>query len=436
MGAGSRIVLFVIVLVAGFVYAARLVTDLRGTKTGATAGLTVDYGEEIFWGKGTCATCHKVGDRGSNKRCPDQENLGARAAERAAERTTQTGKPYTAADYLVESIATPSAYVVEGFPDGLMPLVYAPPVDLSVNEILAVLLYLQSLGGTPDLEALQESMRRFAGVMSRPPDVVPLDQRILGDPDRGRAVFLSDTAACSRCHAIQGLAGADGKVGPDLSPIGLRDLTYLFESIVDPAAVIVPGFEGILVDVKGGTQITGVLRAETEDALEIALQDVAPLADRFEVVPEENLVRVPKAAITRASLVTGAAEDGHTHVVLVPPGLEDLASVKGRTGPGYTAEGKRHRHRIRGGQITEEAGHTHTLSRDTYRLGLPQGPSIMPDNLPDLLTVRQFRDLLAFLLTCRGTPAAGAAAGTGGSPRSDAAPAPGGSPGGTKGGGS
>ena len=42
----------------------------------------------------------------------------------------------------------PLAYVVEGFPPA-MPPINQPPIGLSDKEILCVIAYLQSLGGTP-----------------------------------------------------------------------------------------------------------------------------------------------------------------------------------------------------------------------------------------------------------------------------------------------
>jgi|SRR5579863_693011 len=47
------------------------------------------------------------------------------------------------------------------------------------------------------------------------------------------------TDNCARCHNINGLRA----VCPDLSTIGLRaDAAYIRQSILDPNAVIVPGF--------------------------------------------------------------------------------------------------------------------------------------------------------------------------------------------------
>lgn len=149
--------LFTVVLVALFVWAGEVVARASGgAGSGALSeGVSVENGEQIFWGMGKCGTCHSIGTRGSAVRCP---NLGASGegqemSLRAAERAAELGDQMTATEYLIESIANPSAYVVEGFKDE-MPKVYEAPISLGPDEIASVLLYMQSLGGAPDPSAI------------------------------------------------------------------------------------------------------------------------------------------------------------------------------------------------------------------------------------------------------------------------------------------
>lgn len=53
-------------------------------------------------------------------------------------------------------------------------------------------------------------------------DVPRFRQVIGGDPERGRALIAD--YACGVCHAIPGIRGARGSVGPDLNRFGSRDL--------------------------------------------------------------------------------------------------------------------------------------------------------------------------------------------------------------------
>jgi len=94
-------------------------------------------GREIMEGKGLCFTCHTVGKKGA-LRFPDLEGIGGRAGSRVP--------GLSDVDYLAQSIYEPTAFIVPGFNPG-MPVINKPPIGLSEQEILAVIAYLQSLGG-------------------------------------------------------------------------------------------------------------------------------------------------------------------------------------------------------------------------------------------------------------------------------------------------
>jgi mono/diheme cytochrome c family protein len=95
-------------------------------------------GKEIMEGKGLCTTCHTFGKSGA-LRFPDLAGIGARAGSRIA--------GLSDVDYLAQSIYEPNDFIVPGFNPG-MPVINKPPIGLSDQEILAVIAYLQSLGGT------------------------------------------------------------------------------------------------------------------------------------------------------------------------------------------------------------------------------------------------------------------------------------------------
>ncbi len=94
-------------------------------------------GQEIMNGKGLCFTCHTLGKTGA-LRYPDLQGIGARAGSR---------RPgLSDVDYLAQSIYDPNAFIVPGFNPG-MPTINKPPIGLTDQEIIAVIAYLQSLGG-------------------------------------------------------------------------------------------------------------------------------------------------------------------------------------------------------------------------------------------------------------------------------------------------
>jgi quinoprotein glucose dehydrogenase len=91
-----------------------------------------------------------------------------------------------------------------------------------------------------------------------------------GDAERGRRIFLHKTeAACLRCHRVRGIGG---EVGPDLTGIGARQpREYLLESIVDPNRQIAKGFETVILALKSGQIVSGIVKEE--NAQEVRLMN-------------------------------------------------------------------------------------------------------------------------------------------------------------------
>jgi mono/diheme cytochrome c family protein len=124
-------------------------TNLTGNLT--TAEMT-NIGRQIMEGKGFCLTCHTIGKTGA-LRFPDLAGVDARAKSRVA--------GLNDVEYFAQSMYEPTAFVVPGFPPA-MPAVNKPPIGLTDQEILCVIAYLQSLGGTPTV-TLQTKHRYNGG---------------------------------------------------------------------------------------------------------------------------------------------------------------------------------------------------------------------------------------------------------------------------------
>ncbi len=93
-----------------------------------------------------------------------------------------------------------------------------------------------------------------------------------GDVKRGEDVFMNHGAAqCVRCHKVNDY-GAD--VGPDLTTIG-RDYNreYLLQAIVDPGAVVAPGFGMMVLTRKNGEVASGILMEDNEEGVSLKLPD-------------------------------------------------------------------------------------------------------------------------------------------------------------------
>jgi len=121
-------------------------------KTDLTTADMVKIGREIMDGKGLCFTCHTIGKSGA-LRFPDLAGVAVRA------KTREPGM--TDIDYFAQAMYEPNAFIVPGFNPG-MPTINKPPIGLSDQEILCVMAYLQSLGGTPTV-TLQTKHRYNSG---------------------------------------------------------------------------------------------------------------------------------------------------------------------------------------------------------------------------------------------------------------------------------
>ena len=102
----------------------------------------VATGKTVMEGKGTCMTCHTIGKTSGPFRFPDLGGIGGRAG------TQEPG--LDALTYLAKSLYHPNDFIVPGFSPG-MPEIHKPPIGLTDDEIRAVIAYLQSLGGTPNV---------------------------------------------------------------------------------------------------------------------------------------------------------------------------------------------------------------------------------------------------------------------------------------------
>jgi putative heme-binding domain-containing protein len=87
-----------------------------------------------------------------------------------------------------------------------------------------------------------------------------------GDPRRGEALFFSDQAKCSQCHAIGGRGGTSG---PDLTLIGRKERSQIYRSIAAPSAEIAPEYMPYTVAARDGRVVVGVVRAEAGDSIRV-----------------------------------------------------------------------------------------------------------------------------------------------------------------------
>lgn len=206
----------------------------------------------------SCSACHVLEGPGAG-RGPNLSRFAKLAPERAQERARIAGQPYSAADYMVESLVQPDAYLVNGYSAGVMRKIGMSPVQ--VRRMSAYLLNIPE--ADPKLDA---AMARFV------PDAqatVAVVEEIKGDAVKGKALFYDakGKARCFTCHNLK--ASSEVKLGPDLAGVGAQSVAQIRQSIVEPNKVILPSHRSYLL-FNGSSTLTGrfkVTKAPKQGAL-------------------------------------------------------------------------------------------------------------------------------------------------------------------------
>lgn len=267
-----RIVAFSLFLIAIFVYIGDVIAEISGgTGGGGATGISPEAGSEIFWGKGQCFTCHMVGGQGSAIRCPNlgDSDQGPEIGIRAAGRVPGL----SAKEYLIQTIAYPDEYVVEGFSKGIMPRVWRPPIALTAEEVAAVIAYLQNLGGEVDISKDDLPPELIAAEATAPaPFTPPLG--IEADPQRGSEYFhdLNGKAGCVKCHTAKIDGGheiiyeAEAGLTLDGAPMAPEDLAGKLKALRESMEKQLP----LLAYVKEEGDVPEKERTEIHKAIEEA----------------------------------------------------------------------------------------------------------------------------------------------------------------------
>jgi len=236
-----KVFAFNVVIVAFFLYVGNSIPQLRQDPpkelvlaADAPAEDFVKAGQDIFYSKGTCALCHEIGKKG--ERCPDLAGVGERAETRIKE-AGYKGKATNGAEYIVESVMDPMAYVVEGYQPSM------PPVGRQLNdlELVAVVSFLQSQGGEVTVNGQSHFPKwRGEGGGAAPAAAASAPATAAAAPSGASGPELVQQWGCVACHKFD---GPEKLVGPSLWDVGARkDANYIRESILEPDAVVVEGF--------------------------------------------------------------------------------------------------------------------------------------------------------------------------------------------------
>jgi hypothetical protein len=155
-------------------------------------------GRQIMEAKGLCLTCHTIGKTAGPFRFPDLAGVDSRAKTRVP--------GLSDVEYFAQSMYEPTAYVVEGFPPA-MPPINKPPIGLNDQEILCVIAYLQTLGGTPTV-TLQTKHHYNSGAAAPAGASPGKGTQLRPDVLQPAVAHLASAAASAKAEARQGEGGA------------------------------------------------------------------------------------------------------------------------------------------------------------------------------------------------------------------------------------
>ena len=150
--------------------------------------------------------------------------------------------------------------------------------------------------GFDKAEAVEKAMRVFwqfgyeATSLAQLKEANNKETLAKANPSAGRALF---TKTCANCHVLygQGKTGA----GPDLTGSNRRNLDYLLENIVDPAATVSENFHMSTVALSDGRILNGILGPRSGATLAIQTPTERLVVDRSDVeeIRETKLSLMP-----------------------------------------------------------------------------------------------------------------------------------------------
>jgi len=140
------------------------------------------------------------------------------------------------------------------------------------------------------------------------------------DASLGRAVFAK---TCQQCHI---LFGTGSQVGPELTGSNRADLDYLLANIYDPSALIGKDYQAQILATVDGRVLTGLVRAETPDAITLVTANETVVVPRPEIdertasdksmMPEDLLTPLSEHEIR--SLVAYLASPAQVPILATP----------------------------------------------------------------------------------------------------------------------
>lgn len=220
-------------------------------------------GHETF--KTHCAACHFAKGGFPAHHGPNLHDIGRVGASRRPN--------LTAAEYILESILDPDAFVSPSSRPGMPNNVAA---ELSPEAIRNVVAFLASCGAFPDYDKIAS-----LEIPDRRSDQTEKISVRLKDMDRAVHI-LQEKGSCLQCHSLHNHPEYQ-VFAPGLFGVGLTDKTLLKQSIVDPNKIVLPHFRSVNVILQSGDRVSGRLISRNESRLVLFTRDKESRVERREI---------------------------------------------------------------------------------------------------------------------------------------------------------
>ena len=149
-----------------------------------------------------------------------------------------------------------------------------------------------------------------------------------GQPDHGKALFADlKGLACIKCHAVEGAGGA---LGPNLAGIATQyPRDELITSILSPSARIFSGYETAVVATTDGRVLTGLIKSDTADGLELETAD----GQRIKLAPSDVEDRkISDLSLMPSGIVEGISPQDFADLIAYLETLKNAAANQGKPG--------------------------------------------------------------------------------------------------------
>jgi putative heme-binding domain-containing protein len=147
-------------------------------------------------------------------------------------------------------------------------------VDKSHTERVAKIWGRVRSDRNPQRELVVSQMRNFL-------------ERTPGDPFAGKSVFQK---TCAGCHKLY---GEGQEVGPDITGNGRNNYDQMLSNVFDPNLVIGENYQAMVVALKDGRTLTGLLTSDSPQEIRIRIQ-----GGKEETIPRSQIEELKRSPLS------------------------------------------------------------------------------------------------------------------------------------------